>query len=57
MSNSELKEDKKEDAANSAAKEHHCSICGKVNPATICHACEDKVRAEAAEHKRDIERK
>jgi recombinational DNA repair protein RecR len=37
-------------------KEHHCSVCGKLSPATICHACEDKVRGEAVEHKRDIEK-
>jgi len=49
--------DKKNDEACDVKKEHHCSVCGKLNPATICHACEDKIRAEATEHKRDIERK
>ncbi len=49
----EEKEKKQEEAAE---EEHHCSICGKVSPATICHACEDKIRGEAMEHKRDIEK-
>ncbi len=50
-------EGKKKAVAGNARKEHHCSVCGKLNPATICHACEDRIRAEAAEHKRDIEKK
>ncbi|MCK5236390.1 MAG: hypothetical protein KAR06_05320 [Deltaproteobacteria bacterium] len=37
-------------------KEHHCSVCGKVSDATICHACEEKIRGEAFEKKRDIEK-
>ncbi|VAW38283.1 hypothetical protein MNBD_DELTA02-50 [hydrothermal vent metagenome] len=51
------KKDKKKVATGNVRKEHHCSVCGKLNPATICHACEDRIRAEAAEHKRDIEKK
>jgi len=38
-------------------KEHHCSVCGRLSPATICHACEDRIRGEAVEHKREIEKK
>ncbi|VAV83569.1 hypothetical protein MNBD_DELTA01-2091 [hydrothermal vent metagenome] len=49
-------EDKRKVVAGNA-KEHHCSVCGKLNPATICHPCEDRIRAEATEHKRDIEKK
>ncbi len=51
-----LQENKKKVVVGNA-KGHHCSVCGKLNPATICNACEDKIRAEAAEHKRDIEKK
>ncbi len=57
MDQCDLQGDNKKDAVRNTKKEHHCSVCGKLNPATICHACEDKIRAEAAEHKRDIEKK
>ncbi len=35
-------------------KPHVCSICGRPSDATICHACEDKIRGEAVEKKHDI---
>lgn len=58
MEENDLCKDKKKDKeAGKDVKEHHCSVCGKLSPATICHACEDKIRGEAVEHKRDIERK
>ncbi len=57
MDQCDLQGDSKKDAVCDTKKEHHCSVCGKLNPATICHACEDKIRAEATEHKRDIEKK
>ena len=25
-------------------KKHVCTICGKLSEATICHACEEKIR-------------
>lgn len=49
--NEEKKEEKKE-----AKKEHHCSVCGKVSDATICQPCEEKIRGEAFEHKRGVEK-
>jgi hypothetical protein len=35
---------------------HVCAVCGKKSRATICHACEDRLRGEALEHKRDVEK-
>jgi len=35
---------------------HVCSMCGKPSPLTICHACEDRVRGEALEHKHDVDK-
>jgi recombinational DNA repair protein RecR len=37
-------------------KKHVCSICGRPSDATICHACEDKIRGEAIEKKHDIDK-
>ncbi|MBI5826476.1 MAG: hypothetical protein HZB22_01910 [Deltaproteobacteria bacterium] len=37
-------------------KKHLCSICGRESETTICHACEDKIRAEALEKKHDVEK-
>ncbi len=38
------------------AGEHHCSICGKPSEETICHACRDRIRGEAVEKKRDVDK-
>jgi recombinational DNA repair protein RecR len=46
-----MEEKKKEEE-----KKHRCSICGKPSDTLICHACEDKIRAEALEKKHDIEK-
>lgn len=43
------KEEKKE-------KPHICTVCGRPSEATICHACEDKIRGEAVEKKHDIDK-
>ena len=51
MTSEEKTPEKKEEK-----KEHHCTVCGKVSEATICHACEEKIRGEAFEQKRDIEK-
>ncbi len=51
----EKKEDEKQEP-ETCKKEHHCSVCGKLSPATICQPCEEKIRGEAMEHKRDIEK-
>lgn len=40
-----------------AEKEHVCTVCGKPSDTIICHACSDKVRGEAVEKKRDIDKK
>lgn len=37
-------------------KKHVCSICGRPSEATICHACEDKIRGEALEHKHEVDK-
>lgn len=37
-------------------KKHVCSICGRPSDTTICHACEDKIRGEALEHKHEIDK-
>ncbi len=37
-------------------KEHVCSICGKPSETVICHACEDKIRGEALEKKKEVEK-
>ncbi len=51
----EKKEEKKEEQKG-VKKEHHCSVCGKLSEATICHACEERIRGEAFEKKRDVEK-
>lgn len=33
---------------------HVCSSCGKPSATVICHACEDKIRGEAAEKNKDV---
>lgn len=37
-------------------KKHVCSVCGRESDLIICHACEDKLRAEALDKKRDVEK-
>jgi recombinational DNA repair protein RecR len=49
----EKKEGKKEEKQE---RKHFCSICGKPSDSVICPACEDRVRAEALEHKHDVEK-
>jgi recombinational DNA repair protein RecR len=50
----EKKEEKKKEGEEE--KKHRCSICGRHSDTVICHACEDKIRAEALERKHDIEK-
>ncbi len=45
---------KAEDSA--AVKKHICTICGKHSDTVICHACEDKLRGEALDQKRGVEK-
>jgi hypothetical protein len=47
-----MMEGKKEEGA----KKHLCSICGRPSDATICHACEEKIRGEAIEKKHEIDK-
>ena len=49
----EAKEDK---GKTEKEKKHNCSLCGRPSETIICHACEDKIRAEALEKKHDIEK-
>ncbi|MFQ5586383.1 MAG: hypothetical protein ACE5GF_06145 [Thermodesulfobacteriota bacterium] len=37
-------------------KAHVCTICGRKSDATICHACEEKIRGEALEKKKDVDK-
>ncbi|MBI5875276.1 MAG: hypothetical protein HZB81_05450 [Deltaproteobacteria bacterium] len=37
-------------------KKHVCSICGKPSEATICHPCEEKIRGEALEKKKEVDK-
>lgn len=50
--------DKTKEKEKEKEKEHKhvCSICGRPSETTICHACEDKIRGEALEHKHDIDK-
>jgi recombinational DNA repair protein RecR len=34
------------------AREPICAVCGKLSQQTICHACADKVQAEAVSKKK-----
>ncbi len=48
----------KEEKGKKAEKEkkHVCSICGRPSETVICHACEDKIRGEALEHKHEVDK-
>ncbi|MEE8574210.1 MAG: hypothetical protein V3T30_02255 [Thermodesulfobacteriota bacterium] len=48
--NGEKSEERKDE------KPHVCTVCARPADTTICHACEDKLRGEALEKKRDIEK-
>lgn len=37
-------------------KEHHCSVCGRVSPQTICTTCEAKIRGEILDEKERVEK-
>jgi ribosomal protein S14 len=50
----EKKEEKEEEKKEE--KKHRCAVCGRPSDTVICHACEDRVRAEALEKKHDIEK-
>ena len=45
-----MTEEKKE--AKEGEKKHVCSMCGKPSETVICHACEDKLRADALDQKK-----
>ncbi len=49
-------EGKKEEHGKEGEKKHVCSICSRPSDTIICHACEDKIRGEALEHKHDIDK-
>jgi recombinational DNA repair protein RecR len=48
----------KEEKAKKAEKEkkHTCSICARPSETVICHACEDRIRGEALEHKHEVDK-
>ena len=45
-------EEKKETQSSTEEKKHVCSVCGKPSESIICHACEDKLRADALDQKK-----
>lgn len=45
-----------EDKDKKEKKPHVCSVCGKPSDMTICHACEDKIRGEAVDHKHEVDK-
>lgn len=47
-----MTEEKREESL--AEKKHICSVCARPSDTLICHACEDKLRADALEKKRDV---
>ncbi len=46
-----MTEEKREESL--AEKKHICSVCAKPSDTLICHACEDRLRAEALEKQQD----
>lgn len=51
-----MSEEKDEKSTEKKEKPHVCSVCGKPSDATICHACEDRIRGEALEKKKDVDK-
>lgn len=51
MANDKVKKEKPE-----KTKVHVCSVCGRPSDATICHACEDKIRGEALEQRHEVDK-
>jgi recombinational DNA repair protein RecR len=49
-------ETKEEGKVEAKEMPHVCSVCARPSKTVICHACEDKLRAEALEHKLDAEK-
>ncbi len=45
-----------EESEKKTEKKPVCTMCGKPSESVICHSCEDRLRAEALEHKRDVEK-
>lgn len=39
-----------------AKKKHCCSVCAKPSETIICQRCEEKIRGEVVDKKRNIER-
>lgn len=37
-------------------KKHVCSVCGRPSDTVICHACEERIRGEALEKKKEIDK-
>lgn len=50
-----MAEEKKEQEGKKE-KKHVCSVCGKPSETAICHACEDRIRGEALEKKKDTDK-
>ena len=48
--------EEKDSTRGNDAKKHNCSICGRESDVLICHACEDKLRGEALEKKKGVEK-
>ena len=49
-------EDKKTETERPFEARHHCQVCGKPGPETICEHCKIVVQAEALNQKRKIEK-
>ena len=52
----EAKQDKKTEETKPFGERHHCLICGKPGPETICERCKLVVQAEALAGKRKVEK-
>jgi len=52
----EAKPDKKTEETKPFEERHHCLICGKPGPETICERCKLVVQAEALAEKRKVEK-
>ncbi len=45
-----------EEKEGTGEKKHVCTVCGRLSDMTICQGCEEKIRGEAFEHKRGVEK-
>ncbi|MDH4227366.1 MAG: hypothetical protein OEV59_06395 [Deltaproteobacteria bacterium] len=45
-----------EEKKDEKKKKHVCSVCAKPSDLVICQSCEEKIRGEAFEQKRGVEK-